>query len=293
MSANIPDFTRQGAEPLYPKVLFSRPVTRAGGGCLLIIGGYAGEFVAPTNVYGLSAAAGAGECRVALPATLAKVVGDVPGVAYVAASPSGSLGSEALGRLLELSETADALSVGASLSNNSHTAILLERLLAEVERPIIAYGDALAILQRQPKLLTDRTDALIILSMTDVYKLCTKLGVPARLKDGGLINKLEVIQELAAATKCDFAVCDGDIITAAAGQLTVTKVAGLEALPAAYWAVLGVWWQQNPTRRAEGLVTGAWVLGAVAAKLAETGAHASVSAVAAAIAKVLAENDGF
>ena len=129
MNSELPKFVRQGVEPLYPKVLYNRPITRAAGGSLLIIGGYSGEFVLPTGVYHLSMAAGAGECRVALPTSLAKIVGDAPGVAYVAASPSGSLGSEALGRLLELSEDADAISIGASLSNNSHTAILLERLL--------------------------------------------------------------------------------------------------------------------------------------------------------------------
>jgi NAD(P)H-hydrate epimerase len=293
MNTDLPKFDRQGEEPLYPKVLYSRPVTRAGGGSLLIVGGHSGEFVAPTSIYQLSVAAGAGECRVALPASLVKVVGDAPGIAYVAANQSGSLDIEALGRILELSETADALSVGASLSNSSQTAILLERLLAEIERPVVTYGDALAILQRQPRLLTDRADCLIIFNTTDALKLCTKLEVPVRFTGGGLINKLEIIRELAAATKCDYAVWDGDLITAAAGQLTVTKTPGLESLPAAYWAVLGVFWQQNATRRAEGLVTGAWLLGRVAARLAEAGAKPSVTAVAAAITKILAEHEEF
>jgi len=293
MNQDLPQFDRQDAEPLYPKVLYSRPVTRAAGGRILIVGGHTGEFAVPTAVYQLSAAAGAGECHVTLPAGLAKIVGDVPGIAYVAASPSGSLGSESLGRILQLAEDADAVSLGASLSANSHTAILTERLLAEVTVPMIIYGDALVTIMRQPQLVTDRRDRLLLLTMTEAFKLCAKLEVSVRFTGGGLINKLEAVRALANATSCDLAVCDGDIITAAGGRLSVTKTPGLESLPAAYWSVLGVFWTQNATRRAEGLVTGAWLLGRVAEDLASNDIKPSVTTVTASITRLLAAAEDF
>ena len=141
--------------------------------------------------------------------------------------------------------------------------------------------------------MTDHENCLIILKTAEALKLCAKLEVPARFTGGGLINKLEIIRELAAATRCHYAVCDGDIITAAGGKLTVTKTPGLDSLPAVYWSVLGVFWQQNTARRAEGLITGAWLLGQAAAKLAATQTAPSVTSVSVAITEVLAENDTF
>ena len=63
----LPQFDRQDGAPLYPKILYNRPVTRSGAGRLLAIGGHTGEFSLPTALYGFAMAGGAGECVVALP----------------------------------------------------------------------------------------------------------------------------------------------------------------------------------------------------------------------------------
>src|SRR4051812_44492732 len=117
---DLPKFVRQDGDPLYPKILYNRPVTRHGAGRLLVVGGHSGEFSLPTAVYQLALAAGVGDCQVVLPDSLLKFIGGLPGTNFVPSSPSGSLGSEALGRIVELSEEADAVAIGASLSNNSH-----------------------------------------------------------------------------------------------------------------------------------------------------------------------------
>jgi NAD(P)H-hydrate repair Nnr-like enzyme with NAD(P)H-hydrate dehydratase domain len=258
----IPKFTRQGDEPLYPNVLYNRPVTRAAGGRLLIIGGHTGDFVQPTNLYQLAVAAGAGECQVALPDVLAKFLDGAPGATYVPTGPSGALGIDALGRLLQLSENADAVALGASLSNSSQTTILLERLLDELQRPVIAFGEALSLLQHRVRLLTDRPDCLLILTMPEVFKLAGQLEVAIHIRPGGgLINKLEIVRDLAAACQCQLAVYGSEIIIAAGEELVVTPINHrLSLLPAAFWAVLGVFWMHNASRRREGLITGAWVL---------------------------------
>jgi NAD(P)H-hydrate repair Nnr-like enzyme with NAD(P)H-hydrate dehydratase domain len=253
-----------------------------------VVGGHTGDFVQPTNLYQLAVAAGAGECQVALPDVLAKFLDGAPGATYVPTNSSGSIGIEALGRLLELSAEADAVALGASLSNSSQTTIMLERLLDELHRPVIAFGDALSLLQHRVRVFTGRPDCLLILTMPEVFKLAGQLEIPIRIRPGGgLINKLEIVRDLAAACQCQLAVYGSEIITAAEGELVVTPVNyRLSLLPAAFWAVFGVFWMHNAARRSEGLITGAWVLSQVG-QMFGAESNPSTAAVATAITATL------
>jgi NAD(P)H-hydrate repair Nnr-like enzyme with NAD(P)H-hydrate dehydratase domain len=268
----LPRFVRQDEAPLFPKILYNRPVTRQAGGRLLVIGGYASEFSLPTSLHQLALAAGVGECQVVLPDSLARLIGGAPDTLFVPSSPSGSLGTEALGRILGLAEDTDALAIGASLSNNSHTSILVERILQETDRPVILFADALVALSHQVQQYTQRADCLVILTMPEVFKLAGSLGVPISIRrDGGLVNKLEIVRDLAAASKCDYVVYGSEIIVAAGEELVVTPVNyRLSLIPAVYYAVLGALWLQNRAQRREGLTTGAYVLREASASLGAT-----------------------
>jgi hypothetical protein len=267
----IPPFVRQDDQPLYPKILYNRPVTRAGAGRLLVVGGHSGEFSLPTAIHQLSLAAGVGECRVILPDTLAKLLGGAPGTVFGPSNPSGSLGTEALGRILGLSEEADAVLVGASLSNNSSTAILVEHLLAAV---------------------TGNPEVLVVLTMAEVFKLCGSLHIPIHIRDGaGLINKLEIIQNLAAASRCSYAVYGSEIVIAAGGELIVTPINyRLALVPALFYSVLSTFWLQNPTDRRAGLATGAYVIRAASGHLGATDRPA-VGDLAAALDRARRQDD--
>ncbi|HSX02649.1 MAG TPA: hypothetical protein VLI05_05050 [Candidatus Saccharimonadia bacterium] len=286
---NLPQFTRQDGPPLFPKALYNRPVTRHGAGRLLVPGGHSGDLSLPTALHQLALAAGAGHCQVALPDTLVRLVAGAPDTTFVPASPSGSLGREALGPLLQLAEDADALMLGASLSNSSQTSILIERLVHELNRPIIAFGDTLVAMQHHIEELTNRPDCLIVATMPEVFKLAGQLGVSITVRrGGGLINKLEIVRDLAAASRCHYAVYGTEIITAAGTDLVVTPTNyRLSLVPAAYYAVLGVTWLQNPSRRHDGLATGAYILREAAAGLGDTD-RPSVGQLAKSIAAVLA-----
>jgi NAD(P)H-hydrate repair Nnr-like enzyme with NAD(P)H-hydrate dehydratase domain len=255
-------YEHQTMELLYPKIIWNRPVARHGAGSLLIVGGYLGDFSLPTAIYSLAQAAGVGECTVALPDSLLKFLAGTPATSFVASSASGSLGREALGRLLELGEEADAIAIGAGLSNNSETAVLTERLLQESDRPVIAFADSLIALQYNPRLITDRTDALIILTMPEVFKLAGQLGVPINIRpQGGLINKLEIVHNLKQAVKADLVVYGTETMVAHNDALSATPANPvLSRLPAAYYAVLSVFWLQNRQQPFEGLTTAAWIL---------------------------------
>ena len=267
----IPQFVRQADQPLYPAILYNRPVTRHAAGRLLVVGGHTGEFSLPTQLNQLALAAGLGECVTAMPDALLKFLGGAPGVSFVPSSPSGSLDPAALSQILYLSEEADAVAVGASLSNNSQTAILTERLVAEVERPVVLFGDAFVALQHYVPQIAARPDTLLIMTMPEIFKLAGTLGILIRIRrDGGLINKLEIVRDVAAAVAGQIVVYGSEIIVSAGDEAVVTPVNyRLSLVPAAYYAVLATLWLQNPTRRRQGLATGAYLLGRLSLTLAD------------------------
>lgn len=263
--SELPIFERQSSEALYPKVLWNRPVSRAGAGRLLLPGGHTGQFNLVTGTYQVATACGIGECVAALPDCLVKLMGGAPDTTFVNSSPSGSLGREALGRLIELSSNADAILIGANLSNNSLTTILVERLIIEAKRPVIAFADALISLQHDLPSLAARPNNLLIITMPEVFKLAGALGVAITIRrDGGLVNKLEIVRDVAAASKCDYVVYGSEIIVCVDGRLGVSTVNyRLSQLPAVYYGALSVFWIQTPQQRFEALMTGSFVLGQV------------------------------
>ncbi len=267
--AELPVFERQAEDPLYEKVLWNRPVSRLGAGRLLLPGGHSGEFSLVTAIHQVTEASGAGECVAALPDSLVKMLGGAPGTTFLASSPSGSLGREALARLLELSDDADAVLIGANLSNNSLTTILFERFMSESGRPVIAFADALISLQHDLKGLAERPGSLLIVTMPEIFKLAAALGVRIQIREGGgLLNKLEIIRDVAAASQCDYVVYGSEIVISVGGKLGVSVVNyRLGQLPALYYGTLSVFWIQNPQQRYEGLMTGAYVLGQVSERI--------------------------
>lgn len=267
--AELPVFERQSGELLYQKVLWNRPVSRLGAGRLLLPGGHSGQFSLVTGIHQVAEASGAGECVAALPDSLVKTLGGAPSTTFLASSPSGSLGREALAGLLELSEDADSILIGANLSNNSLTTILIERFMTESERPVIAFEDALVSLQHDLKALAERPGNLLIVTMPEIFKLAAALGVAITIRrDGGILNKLEIIRDVAAASKCDYVVYGSEIIVSVDGKLGVSAVNyRLGQMPAMYIGTLSVFWTQNPKQRYEGLMTGAYILGKVSERI--------------------------
>ncbi|HUD11915.1 MAG TPA: hypothetical protein VMS08_05880 [Candidatus Saccharimonadia bacterium] len=287
-----PQFILQDGEPLFPNILFNRPITRHAAGRMLLVGGYATQFSLPTSIHQLAVASGIGECRVVLPDNLAKILSGAPGTYFVASSPSGSLGREALGRILELSEDADAVAIGASLSNNSDTAMLTERLLGEIGRPLILFEDALKAAQHNVTQITDNPSALVILTMAEAFKLCGKLSVPIQIRaHAGLINKLEIIQDLKAASRCQYVVFGTEIIVASDTRFIVTPINYRLALnPAIFYATLGTFWLQNPTDPRAGLATAAYLIRQATDRLGATD-RPSTADLAGALERVMRQDD--
>ena len=271
---DIPKFIRQDEKPLYPKILWNRPVSRRGAGRLLIPGGHTGEFSFPTSLFQAAMASGIGECTVALPDALLKLLGGASGVSFVPSSTSGSLGQEATGLLLHMAEEYDAMLLGASLSNHSQTTILLETLIRESSIPLILIDDSISLLSHQAELLVGNENHLLIVTMPQIFKLAGRLGVPIRIKrDGGLINKLEIVRDISHVSKCSFVVWGSEIIIATPDrELIVTPMNHrISQLPAVLYATLSAFWIQNSGDRRAGLATASYLLKEVGQSLPAQG----------------------
>lgn len=269
---DIPAFVRQDQAPLYPKVLWNRPVSRRGAGRLLVPGGHSGEFSLPTSLYQVTEGIGVGECTVALPDALVRLLSGASGVTFLPSSTSGSLGQEALGQLLHLAEDADAVMLGASLSNHSQTTVLVEKFIRETSTPLVLFEDTISLMERQAQLILSDPQDLLILTMPQVFKLAGTLAMPIHIKPGGgLINKLEIIRDLSAHAQASFVVWGSETIIAVPGrELVVTPLNyRMSQLPALIYATLATFWVQNPGDRYAGLATAAYLLRQVGNDLPE------------------------
>jgi NAD(P)H-hydrate repair Nnr-like enzyme with NAD(P)H-hydrate dehydratase domain len=274
-----PEFSFQREQPLYPKTLYNRPVSRHGAGRLLVVGGHSGDFSMPTTIYQFAMAAGIGDCHVVLPDGLARLLAGAPGTYYVPQTTSGSLSPAALGRIIELAQESDAMALGAALSNNSETTILVEKIVSDAETPMIIFDEALPLLKHLMPALSKNPNILLILTMAEVFKVCSALGIPIRSTgDTGLVVKLRIIQNLLESVSCRLAVIGPDIITSSEKGLIVTPVnPSLLDNPSLVYSVLSVFWIQNKNDPAAGLATGAFILHRLSESVSGTSSTASLS----------------
>jgi NAD(P)H-hydrate repair Nnr-like enzyme with NAD(P)H-hydrate dehydratase domain len=266
------NYIRQDATPIFPKVLLNRPISRSVAGRMLLIGGHSGDFSLPTNIYQVAMASGLGECTVALPDSLLKLLGGMSSTIFVASSQSGSIGPGARGEILSLSEDADAVAIGGNLSNNSETSILVEHLLDDIIRPVIVFDDAISIIEHNSSLITGRHSTLVIATMPEMFKLAKALHVPISIRrNGGILNKLEIVRDIAAASSCDYVVYGSETIVSANGELGFTPLNyRLSLIPAFIYGTICAFATQNEKLRFEGLMTAAYIMNKVGNKLGET-----------------------
>src|SRR5262249_4077269 len=119
--------------------------------------------------------------------------------------------------------------------------------------------------------VTDNPKALFVITMTEAFKLCGHLGVPINIRrDAGLINKLEIIQDLRSASAASYAVFGTEIIVAPDTELVVTPInCHLATIPTLFYAVLSTFWLQNPTNPRAGLATGSYLIRQLGTGLSE------------------------
>jgi ADP-dependent NAD(P)H-hydrate dehydratase / NAD(P)H-hydrate epimerase len=246
-------------KPLFAELLWSRPETKAHAGKLLIIGGNSWGFSAPANAYDEAIKAGIGSARVLLPAAVHKVVGHVIANAESAAStPSGSFSQSGLAEFLEQAEWADGVLLAGDLGRNSETAIVIEQFLTKFNGQVTITKDAIDYAINIPKVVANRPDTTLVLSLGQLQKLATALhfehAITSSMDFIRLVDALGTFTEL---HKINIIVKHyQNIIVGVNGLVSSTKLN--EDLPV--WRIktaahAAVWWLQNPQKAYEAMTT--------------------------------------
>lgn len=251
------DFIKQGSEPLFPKILWNRPVGANRGGRLLLVGGHSQEFNAIQSVYAAAQAAEVGKCTVALPDKLARLLPPEGDFVFVPSTASGSIGRGATAEILRLAEDSDAVGLGASLSNNSETAGAIEAILDKSDRPTVLFDEVFGLMKFRPELLAGE-NRLIIATMPQLFKLAGYLKIGISIKEPSLVGKIHIIKMITTVTKSQFLIFGPELIVAAKDQISVTS---WKPVPATViFGITSAIWLQNPTKRFEALTTAAYLI---------------------------------
>jgi NAD(P)H-hydrate repair Nnr-like enzyme with NAD(P)H-hydrate dehydratase domain len=251
------DYLHQTAEaPLYPKVLWNRPISRGAAGMLAIIGGHAQEFGDAQAAYQFAVAAGAGKVQVILPDSLRKLLHDTW---FVPSSPSGSIGRGALGEIDYQLQSADGILIGPNLSQNSETAIVAETIIGTAAVPVTVAADAIDTLAFHARVMTENEKAVLVIDMPQVFRLAGELGIPLYVRpERELLGRIEIIQQLAAEAKAAIIFYGRELIVAHSGKLSVTATPH-RAPRDLIAAIAATFWMQRQSDPFERLTTAAFV----------------------------------
>jgi NAD(P)H-hydrate repair Nnr-like enzyme with NAD(P)H-hydrate dehydratase domain len=247
-------------KPLFPDTLWGRPVNKRYAGKLLIIGGHAQSFSAPSRAYTAAAKAGAGHIRIVLPDKLQKTLGKAFAEAEFAPStPIGSFGRPALDLFLDLAAWSDGVLLAGDLGKNSETAVLLESFIDKYTGPLSLTGDSLDYFAQKPTQITNRENTLFIGSLAQMQKLAQPDAVIKQTAD--LVQILEVLSNWSSDISAS-------IVTATSSQVIVADKGNISTTPAEnngpdpeLAAYASVWSMQQPEKPFEALTTGVYCFG--------------------------------
>jgi NAD(P)H-hydrate repair Nnr-like enzyme with NAD(P)H-hydrate dehydratase domain len=247
---------KQTDEPLFPDVLWSRPENRRYAGKLMIAGGHAQSFSAPSRAFAAASKAGAGTVRVLLPDSLQKTVGGGFAEAEFANStPIGSFGGKAFALFMDLAGWSDWVLLAGDFGKNSETAVLLGNFIDKHTGGLTITGDALDYFMNNPEVILDRSNTIITATFSQLQKLALPFTALKQTADLAQVvsalngwtskNGLEIITEHS-----------NQIIVSRGGRASTTR-GGFDPDIAAY---ASVWRLQQPERPFEALTTAIYCL---------------------------------
>lgn len=249
---------KQGSEPLFPDLLWSRPQNKKTAGKLLIIGGNLHNFSAPGQAYQAVVEAGIGTARVLLPEGLRKTIGAVlDNCHYAPMNKSGSFAKQSLGEWLDQSAWADGVLLAGDLGRNSETAIVTEQFIKHYPGQLTITQDALDQFRDNPNELFKRPDTTIVASFGQLQKMWPFITSDDRVIKyaNTLIQNLDILQATARHFPANIITKQhDDLIVIADGKVSTTK--NSEEI----WRVetagkAAVWWLQNPAQVYQALTT--------------------------------------
>jgi hypothetical protein len=251
---------RQSADkPLFPDMQWSRPETKMTAGKLLIIGGNAMGFAAPSLAFTEAEKAGVGTAQLLLPDSLRKVLANplLPGE-FAPSTPSGSFAEKALSECLQLGQWADGVLLAGDLGRNSETAILIEKFLEKHDGQVTLTQDAADYVTSAPSLVLDRPDTTLVISFAQLQKLAVSARFPSAFTfDMDFVRLVDNLHSFTQSYHVNIVTKHFDnIFVAGGGQVSSTKVpSDLKVWRVVTAAHTSVWWLQHPSQTFESLTT--------------------------------------
>jgi hypothetical protein len=246
-------------KPLFADMLWSRPENRLFAGKLLIIGGNAQGFAAPSEAYAAATKAGIGTARMLLPDALHKVLGRAFDAGeFAPTTPSGSFSQRALAEALAMANWADGVLLAGDLGRNSETAILLEKFAAKYSGQLTITKDAADYYTTTPQAICARTDTLLVVSLAQLQKLAMQMHFRAAFTfDMDMLRFVDALHQFTEEHTVNIIVQHLDtLFVAAGGQVSSTRLAAEQPV----WrvrtaAAAATWWLQNPSKTYDALTT--------------------------------------
>ncbi len=251
---------KQGNEPLFPDMIWSRPETAVTAGKLLIVGGNAHGFSAPALAFSTAVRSGIGVVRVLLPDALkqyTKMLADNTGL--LPSTPSGSFAKSGLSDLLLESEWADGILLSGDVGKNSETAILLEAFTQKYTGLLTVSGDTVDVFYAHSESLLDRSNSLVVAKLQQLQKLVVRAGHMVPVYQGMSLTQLvEALHIISTDYKASFITMHQNHYVISVNGQIATAIVPEGELP--NWQVLTasratVWWLQNPTKPFEATAT--------------------------------------
>jgi len=251
-------------EPLYPKMIWSRPENKSQAGKLLIIGGNQWGFAAPADAYNDAQRAGIGIARVLLPEAVHKIVGNIINHAESAPNtPSGSFSKLALDTFVQQSEWSDIVMLAGDFGKNSETEILLENYLTMLTIPIIITGDAIEYLKTMSEVIKKQHQITLVVNLEQLRKLATTLHYNKPFTSSmDFLHLIDTLHDFSERYKVGIIVEHLDTIFVAADrQVSSTHLekdtTKWQLKTASYAAV---WYGQNKTKPFESLTSAVFMV---------------------------------
>jgi NAD(P)H-hydrate repair Nnr-like enzyme with NAD(P)H-hydrate dehydratase domain len=251
------EFLKQTTEPLFPKILWERPINKKAAKQLLIIGGHASEFSKTQMAYQEAMAAGVGGAKVVLPDSVYKLTGSLPDCLFVPSTQSGSIAKSALDEIFRYIDECDGLLMPGELSHNTETTSVVEQIVRGCTKPLVISGEVIEMLLYEPSLIFGKSQRLLLANSQTFIKLASKLGVAIKIKpSASLVNKIELLEALSQNNSADYVLNGHETIVHSNHKTSVTNT----PKPNYYGdGLFTTFWLQHPNKF-EALTTAAFVM---------------------------------
>lgn len=247
-------------KPLFPNLNWDKPENKQHAGKLLIIGGNTHEFSAPGLAYAVAEKTGIGVAKVLLPDSLKKNVGKIlENGEFSPSTKSGSFSQKSLDSWVQWANWADGVLIAGDLGRNSETAIVLEKFIQKYYGTLIVTKDAIDYFRANAKLVTNRPSTTLVLSISQLQKLCIEIEWPSAVTFSMNINQLvEMLHNITERYPFSVVTNHNNIFFVAhKGMVSTTKNDYQESWRTEIASKASVWLIQNQNRPFEALTTAA------------------------------------